>query len=98
MPRAYLKRPANPPVEALLFVCVTYEVPDVDVAYVNGPETFQCIEHLLEGDVVLVEAVGDEQPGDPARHVPGRPQQGNGVVLFLGGRYVPLPEADHGIH
>ena len=61
----------------------------MDVAYVNGSEALQRAEHLLEGGVVLVEAVGNEQPGDPARRVLGLPQQGDGVVLFLGGRSVP---------
>lgn len=44
---------------------------------------------LLEGDVILVKAVGNEQPGNPARHILGLPQQGCRVVLFLGGRYIP---------
>ena len=63
-------------VEPLLFVGVAYEVPYVDIAYVDGPETLHGMEHPLEGDVVLVEAVRDEHPGNPARHVPGPPQQG----------------------
>ena len=61
----------------------------MDVAYVDGSEALQRVKHPLEGDVVLVQAVGNEQPGDLARHFPGPPQQGDGVVLFLGGRDVP---------
>ena len=71
-----------------MLVGVAYEVPDMDVAYVDGPEALQCAEYLLEGDVVRVEAVGNGQPWDTARHVPGRSQQ-RGSVPFLGGRYSP---------
>ena len=81
MPRAYLKRSANFSVEALLLVCIIHEVPNVDVAYVGEPHTLQRAEHFLKGDTVLVYTVGNEQAGDPARRIPGRPQQG--VVSYL---------------
>ena len=61
----------EPSVEALLLV---YVIPDLDVAYMDGPHTLQRAEYLLEGYTVLVYTVGNEQAGYPARRMPDRPQ------------------------
>ena len=45
------------PVEALLLVGVIHEVPNVDVAYVDGDEVLQRAECLLEGYTVLVHTI-----------------------------------------
>ena len=89
MPRAYLKWPASPQLSRSCLLVLHMRFRMWMSRMWMGLTPFHRTEHLLEGDVVLVEAVGDEQPGDPVRHIPGPPQQGGGVVLFLGGRSVP---------
>ena len=69
MPRAYRIVACQLSVEPLLLVGVADEVPDVDVAYVYTSEVLQREKHLLEGHMVLVYTVGDEQPGNPPRHI-----------------------------
>ena len=69
----------EPSVEALLLV---YVIPNVNVAYMDGPYTLQRAEYLLEDYTVLVYAVGNEQAGKSARRMPGRPQKGDGIMLF----------------
>ena len=71
-------------VEAILPVGVAYQATRVDVAYVDGPEALQRIEHLPKGDMVLVQTVRNVWPGNPARPGLGPPQQRSGVIVLFG--------------
>ncbi len=71
MPRAYRMVACQLSVEPLLLVGVADEVPDVDVAYVYTSEALQREEYLLEGHMVLVCTVCNEQPENLPRHISG---------------------------
>ena len=87
------------PVQALLRVGVAHLVLYVDVADMPTPGAPCRAVHLVERDTVLLQAVGNKQPGNLARRVPGRPQHGGGVELFLAGRRVPRQyEPGHQVH